>query len=256
MKTDELFVGIDVAFAKNKKLPICVVRKKGKQLLPVLLKGAGLPSIPRGSGNVASLQPGIVRQFARDVGAYLRAVETILEAEIEVIAIDAPADYSLDGRRKGERDLNANGISCFATPTTTRFKEIKKKVRSHLREGGAENRLPHANQLWMLVGFALFRELEQRYRCLEVFPQAIVHRLGASAVHKFQKKGFEMQLEAVARASGWTPVALADKLQKCVSGAGHDKLDAYMCAWVASLYPDLDVYGEAPDEAIWVPKVN
>ena len=205
---------------------------------------------------MASLKPGLVRKFAADVGAYLQAVETMLEAEIEVIAIDAPADYSLDGRRKGERALNANGISCFATPTRTRFKEIRKKVRHHLRNGGAENKLPHANQLWMLAGFALFRELQSRYRCLEVFPQAIVHRLGASSVHKFKKEGFSAQLEAVARASGWTAVELKDKLQQCVSGAGHDKLDAYMCAWVASLYPDLDVYGETPDDAIWVPRIS
>ena len=252
--TGRLFVGIDLAFAKNKQLPICIVRIDAGRLLPLVSQG--LPPIPRGSGNVASLRPVIVRKFASDLSAYLHAAEALHEAHIDVIGIDAPADYSLDGWRKGERALIANGIRCFATPSEVGFREIKRKVRKHLREGGAENRLPHANQLWMLVGFALFRELEQHYRCLEVFPQAIVHRLGASSVHKFQKQGFQAQLKAVAKATGWTPASLARMLGRCVSGAGHDRLDAYMCAWVASLYPDLDVYGQPPNDAIWVPKLE
>ena len=255
MNSSKLFVGIDVALAKNKKLPICVVRKKGEKLFPVALEMEGLPPIPRGSGNVASLQPALVSKFARDVGNYICAVETLLEAVVEVIAIDAPADYSLTGRREGERALNASGIRCFATPTAAGFKNIREKVKSHLEEGGAENRLPHGHQLWMLAGFALFRKLQVRYRCLEVFPQAIVHRLGVADVHKFKKEGLAAQLGAVAMATGWTPGELSDRLKKCVPGAGHDRLDAYMCAWVASEYPNLDVYGKAPDDAIWVPKV-
>ncbi len=256
MSSRKLFVGIDVAFTKNKKLPICIVRKKGRKLFPVTLDMEGLPPIPRGSGNVASLRPASVSKFARDVGDYIGAVETLLEATIEVIAIDAPADYSLTGRREGERALNADGIRCFAAPTATGFKNIRKKVRNHLKEGGTENRLPHGHQLWMLAGFALFRELQVRYRCLEVFPHAIVHRLGVAEVHKIKKEGLAAQLGAVAKATGWTGCELADRLRKCVSGAGHDRLDAYMCAWVASEYPGLDVYGNAPDDAIWVPKMK
>jgi hypothetical protein len=60
-------------------------------------------------------------------------------------------------RREAEKALDAAGISCFTTPSAETFDFIKHKVKTHLDTGGAENRLPHANQLWMLVGFELFK---------------------------------------------------------------------------------------------------
>ena len=67
------------------------------------------------------------------------------------------------------------GISCFTTPDAEQFERIREKALAHLRGGGAENRLPHANQLWMLVGFELFSALGQIWECRETYPQAIGH---------------------------------------------------------------------------------
>jgi predicted nuclease with RNAse H fold len=250
----QLYIGIDVAFAKKKRLPICAAYLDGKRLTPLRLDEYELPVIPRGSGNVASLQSDIVAEFANAVGHYLRSLECKVRTKIKVVAIDAPSDYSSGGARKSEAGLRKAGISCFSTPSAERFEEIREKVRKHLSADGAENRLPHAMQLWMLVGFALFRELEKHYNCIEVFPQAIAHRLNAADIHKFRKEGLAAQLRAMSAATGWEPGELASELKICVAGAPHDRLDAYMCAWVASLYPELDVYGGEPNDSIWVPR--
>jgi hypothetical protein len=255
-KNQQLYVGIDVAFAKKKKLPICVVYQDKNRLIPLRLREFDLPEIPIGSGNVAALESQVVTRFANQVSQYLRSLEIQLEASIDTIAIDAPSDYSTGGRRLCEAALDKAGIRCFGTPTLERFNEIKEKVHKHLKAGGAENRLPHAMQLWMLVGFALFRELEVDYRCLEVFPQAVVHNLGAAGIHKFRKEGQDAQLKAIASVTGWEPEPLAAELKACVSGASHDRLDAYMCAWVASLYPDLDKFGTGPNDSIWVQRAD
>ncbi|MBD3648137.1 MAG: DUF429 domain-containing protein, partial [Pseudomonadales bacterium] len=213
--------------------------------------------IPRGSGNAATLDPDTVAAFAHAVLAWLQAVERHLDASIAAIAIDAPSSFAINGRRQCERAMDARGINCFATPTRAGFDEIRRKARQHLDEGGAVNRLPHANQLWMLVGFALFDVLKPHYTCLEVFPQAIVRTLGAADIHKFKKGGVEEQLAAVGLQAGWSSQGLSEVLAQCVPGPSHDRLDAFMCAWVASLYPDgLEACGVVPDDVIWVPKVD
>jgi hypothetical protein len=64
----EAFVGIDVAFATL--IPICIcVWHNGST------RQAGLPEIPRGSGNRATIDPFIVTSFASEVAKYLRALE-------------------------------------------------------------------------------------------------------------------------------------------------------------------------------------
>ena len=80
------------------------------------------------------------------------------------------------------------------------FTRIREKALAHLESGGAENRMPHANQLWMLVGFELFSRLGEQFECREVFPQAIVSVLGAADEHKTASKGYEAQLRAAAAA--------------------------------------------------------
>ncbi|XOV89797.1 MAG: DUF429 domain-containing protein [Pseudomonadota bacterium] len=257
MNRNEIHIGIDVAFAKNKILPVCAVKASSGKLVPLRVANINLPDLPRGRGNVATLDETVVAEFAQGVRRWLRELERQLNAPIGVIAIDAPASYSLGGRRKCEQAMDARGISCFATPTREKFEEIREKVRVHLEDGGAESRLPHANQLWMLVGFALFEELGKDYRCMEVFPQAIARTLGASDIHKFKKAGVDAQLAAIASRTGWQPDALRSELRHCVTAPLHDQVDAYMCAWVASLYPDgLEACGEPPHDAIWIPRLE
>ncbi len=150
--------------------------------------------------------------------------------------------------------MDTIGLRCFPTPTRQRFDEIREKVQNHLDRGGAVNRLPHANQLWMQVGFKLFEVLSKRWECLEVFPQATVSVLGVAGIHKSKAKGYQRQLSALASSTGWDAEELNLKLGDSVFGPGHDRLDAYMCAWVASLYPDgVKACGNPPDDVIWVP---
>ena len=51
--------------------------------------------------------------------------------------------------------------------------------------------------------------------------------------------------------------ALRRVLTKSVPGPLHDQVDAFMCAWVARLYPDgLEACGEPPDDVIWIPHAD
>ena len=116
--------------------------------------------------------------------------------------------------------------------------------------------MPGANQLWMLAGFALFQRLRQRWDCLEVFPQAIAARLNAHSVHKKHQEGLLAQLNAVSRHTGWPERVSVDALRRIAYGSAHDRLDAYLASWVASLNENQrEALGLPPDEAIWVPSL-
>lgn len=132
------------------------------------------------------------------------------------------------------------------------------KVRKHLGGGGAENRIPHANQLWMVVGFELFRRLSHLAPCVEVFPQATVRVLGSGQVHKFKADGVQAQLTEVATHTGWPHSDFADTAFEDIAfGPAHDRLDAYLSSWVAALAPDDRLaFGNPPDDVIWAPKVG
>jgi hypothetical protein len=154
--------------------------------------------------------------------------------------------------------LDRAGISCFATPGAEEFEWILEKVKRRLALGGREDRIPHANQLWMLAGFALFRELSRLVPCLGVFPQATIRVVGRGQVHKSEAGAVYDQLRAVIRHTGWTPGQNGNPtLSEIACGAPHDQLDAYLSAWVASLEaPDRVCYGVPPDDAIWIPRVQ
>ncbi len=151
------YVGVDVAFAKKKALPVCICLREKGRLVPLPLRRHKLWP-PRGGGNVATLDEALVSQFARDARAYIAGVAHDEGLSIVRIGVDAPREYRAEERRRRASDtaMYRANISCFATPSRSQFERIKGKVRAHLAAGGAVNRLPHANQLWMLVGFALF----------------------------------------------------------------------------------------------------
>ena len=140
------------------------------------------------------------------------------------------------------------GISCIATPSADRFVEIRQKAAAHIAAGGSETRLPHANQIWMLVGFELFRRLAQSYCCIEVFPSAIVHAIAPGCAHKTTLEGFDRQLAAFASAAAWDRQSLAEASH----GSRHDRLDAVMSAWIASLpKSDRIAHGDGAGDTIW-----
>ncbi len=118
--------------------------------------------------------------------------------------------------------------------------------------------MPNANQIWMLVGFALFETLKKRgYDCIETYPQAVIHELKCSDKHKSTAEGFNSQLDSVARAaSNSSPEVFQKTLETMGYGSRHDKLDAFLSAWIATLSPSQEkVFGGRPNDAIVVPNM-
>lgn len=253
------YVGIDLAFAKMKSLPVCIVTREGTAVRPVALRAPGLPTPPRGSGNAAALDATIVAAFAESTADYLRAVAGALDLDLRRIAIDAPRAPRGAGqpRRAAEMAMDAARISCFTTPSAEQFESIRARGRAHLAAGGAQSRMPAANQLWMLVGFALFERLGREWECLEVFPQAIARALGAGGVHKSAAGGWALQLAALSTHTGWPVAEESDAFANIAFGPAHDRLDAYMSAWVAALEEHERVaHGQPPEDVIWVPRLG
>lgn len=252
------YAGIDVACAKNKALPISVCVQRDGKLAPLPLRTAAFTP-PRGGGNVLALGADWRGSFAAQTESYLRGVEKAFSVKIEGVALDAPSAPCEDGsiRREAERALDKRRISCFTTPSETQFEAIVQKARAHLSAGGQENRLPHANQVWMLVGFALFERLGHVWPCLEVYPQATVALLGVGALHKSSSAGLSEQTKAVAQRLGCDETEFDYALKLSGFGKLHDQFDAYLAAWVASLNEaDREPLGIPPADAIWVPRLN
>lgn len=255
----EAFVGIDLAVAKGKRLPVAMCVWEAGRLMPLPIAEPGTPEPPRGAGNAAMLDAAEVERFAEQTATYLRALEARFGVTIQQIAIDAPSSPcpATLSRRKAEEALDAHRIHCFTTPSHEAFELIREKARRHIRSGGGAARLPHANQLWMLAGFALFRRLQRDWPCLEVFPQATASFLGSSAIHKSKPGGVAAQLSAVAQHTGWPTSYGKDVFRGKVHGPAHDGLDAYLAAWVAALpAASRRALGKAPDDTIWVPLLD
>jgi hypothetical protein len=255
----DAFVGIDVAFAKCKPLPVSVCTMGRTSILDILPLRVAFEKPPVGRGNVEALDDQTRRQFAVDVLAWLEKLERTRKLRIIRVAIDAPSDYCRDAsrRRAAERAVDGRGISCFATPTEDKFREKVEQSRKFLTDGGKPSRLPNANQLWMLVGFELFRTLKQHYECIETYPQAIVHQLKCAGQHKSTVQGLESQVQEAAKVLGLSATDFRAQLLVMGFGSPHDRLDAFLSAWVASLdVKDRKAFGSPPYDVIWVPAVG
>ena len=158
-------------------------------------------------------------------------------------------------RRRSETALDARGISCFATPSAAEFVDIERLALEHLNAGGKQTHLPHANQLWMLVGFALFARLRKEWECLEVYPQATAVVLRCGGVHKTKRDGLANQLQAAQAITLWPDQLNQEMLRPTGHGCLHDCLDAYLASFVASLPSEnRDALGTPPVDVIWVPR--
>lgn len=253
------FAGIDLAFAKRKRLPVSVCTWVDGRLVPEPL--GTLPfEPPRGSGNAKVLDDRVVRDFADAAANYLIRACSQLGVRLERIAIDAPSSPRGEetARRAAEVAMDRAGISCFTTPSASEFDQILGKVERHLAGGGPENRIPHANQLWMIVGFRVFSRLSELAPCIEVFPQATARVLGSGQVHKFKSGGVEAQLSEAALYTGWPNAEHGDtRFEQIAFGPAHDRLDAYLSAWVAALPPERRIpFGDPPGDVIWVPRLG
>ena len=254
---ERVYAGIDVAIAKQKHLPLVVVRVVNGIVQPLPLRRA-IATPPQGRGNARALDAAVRETFAEETAAYLRSVEKEFGVQIARIAIDAPSDPKRSGsaRRACEREMDRLKISCITTPDAEQFAAICIRATEYLVAGGAQSRIPAANQIWMLVGFALFERLRKEWECLEVFPQAIAAALGASGVHKRTSEGQLAQLTAAAKCTGWPSPPALSALDDIAYGARHDRLDAYLSAWIASL-PESSrrAAGEPPNDVIWLPGI-
>jgi VCBS repeat-containing protein len=176
---------------------------------------------------------------------------------VKRIAVDAPAAAPPTGSRLSESELSSNGLSSFRTPAAPVWADIREISIKHLEAGGSTAALPYANKIWMLFGFELFAGLRKELAAevLEVYPFAIIRALLPSCAHKSTPEGYRDQLAAVAARTGWEPLDLEVRLKATVSGNRHDRLDAFMAAWIASLpTEDRRAFGDVRNinDAIWV----
>jgi len=253
------YVGIDLAIAKGKRLPVVIATFQGERLVPLPLRGAPLRP-PRGAGHVRAIDDDANSVFARKTADYIATVCGHYDVEPRRIGIDAPSAPRDPGipRRQAEAAIDRAGISRFTTPTAAEFESIRSRVRRHLDAGGQQNRLPHANQLWMLAGFALFDALERLAPCLEVYPQATARMLGVADAHKSRPGAPDAQLAAAAYCTGWPWHAQAQPALSAIGfGSRHDIVDAYLACWVAALdEPERQAFGTAPHDVIWAPRIQ
>jgi predicted nuclease with RNAse H fold len=254
------YAGIDVAIAKDKRLPVVVVVRCAGRLEPLALRARGIPEPPRGCGNAAIVEQGNRERLASAAVSYLRAVEEHFDVHIARIAIDAPSAPRRDDLklREAEAALGKEGISYIQTPTRAAFDLMADRVRRHLGEGGSHSTLPCANQLWMLFGFTLFDALSHAgWECLEVYPQATVRMLRSGQRHKSAPGAVVAQMTAAASRTGWPAKHETSSLGCIAYGSMHDRFDAYLSAWVASV-PENErrPIGNPPDDVIWVPRLT
>jgi hypothetical protein len=256
----DVFIGIDVACAKGKYLPLVICSKENGRLVPLPLANYQIKP-PRGLGNASTLHDKVNQAFANDVANY---IETVCESFHLIpirIGIDSPLrprDNSLK-RRVAEQALDKADISCYTTPSIDDFEAIKAKGIAHLHADKPIQNLPHAHQIFMLLGFALNERLSKVAECIEVYPHATVKHLGFANIHKSKGNQAELQLYAMSHYTGWPRTdddwGQADNM--CL-GPMHDKVDAYSAAWVASLPEQKRICFGDPEkgDSIWIPKVK
>ena len=186
---------------------------------------------------------------ALEYGVFLARRQTSCVAELtgwcrdgidaRLVAIDAPCRWrASDGTRPAERQLLAQGIRCFLTPT-------HRAARTH----------PQNYYGWMLRGAELFRALEKTHplcrdtpggeaaSCFETFPHAITWHLRGGHAAAAKKR---TQRLALLRRHGGFDASLINM----------DWIDAALCALVAAMAAaarPLKLYGEARTGYIIVP---
>jgi predicted RNase H-like nuclease len=162
------------------------------------------------------------------------------EQEAVVVAIDAPCRWRGPHlARAAERELAANGISCYYAPTEQRARE-------------------HAFYQWMLPGSDLYRALADRFPlylgraptgpvAIETFPYAAACALAGEIVSAKPKEKRLVRRELLQHAG----IALS-------GNESIDELDALLCALPARgfLLGKFKAYGDAEGGFIIVPAAS
>jgi hypothetical protein len=108
-----VYLGIDVACAAGKRLPICVVSAT-ERCVPLVIPKPLAGWIPRGLGNKEVLSEEPFCEAADQVVTAIQAIMLEMGWRIERIAIDAPAAPA-KYTRKSEDELCRRGLSCYRT---------------------------------------------------------------------------------------------------------------------------------------------
>lgn len=254
---EPVFIGVDVSCALKKRIPIVFAVEREGRLLPLPVRYLPMKA-PYGHGNRYVIEHQRNLDYAKAVRDYVLEVCEYFGVQAKRIGVDSPLrprSEALD-YRIAERALNQAGISCYKTPSASEFEGIKAKARQHLANGGELQRVPHAMQLWMLAGIEIAREMATIAPVREVFPQANIRLLMPNAPHKSGHGVPLLQLQELAKQTGWPRTHEEwQALQQISAGGTHDQVDAYSAAWVASLPDrDIDVFGDIQQhDAIWVP---
>lgn len=160
-----------------------------------------------------------------------------MEQKAHVVAVDAPCRWrGRDLARAAERELAAEGISCYYAPTEQRARE-------------------HAFYQWMLPGADLYRALAEHFPlylggaitgpvAIETFPQAVACALAGEIVSAKPKEKRTVRRELLQRAG----IRLS-------GNESTDELDALLCALTALgfLLGKFKAYGDAKGGFIIVP---
>jgi len=157
-----VYIGVDVACARGKRLPICVVSGR-HPLTPLVIPKHLADLIPRGVGNREITAAAPFQETAFGVVKAIDRIAIDMGWQIKRIALDAPAAAPETGARTSEDELGRLGLSSFRTPPTPAWAGIREKCVKHLRDGGSAARMPHANKIWMLFGFELFTHLKSSF---------------------------------------------------------------------------------------------
>jgi predicted nuclease with RNAse H fold len=250
----DIFVGIDVACARSKPLPICIVQVENDRVVPLEIS----ERVHCSPGNAEISEENPFRALASNIASIVQQACEIKGWRIIRIAIDAPAAPPSAGPRRCEVEMSRLGLSSFQTPTVERWSEIRKSCIQHLEQGRPLSRLPHANNVWMLYGFELFSAFRSAslFELIEVYPYSIVSELVPGCPHKTTVEGYRRQLDTIAQQTGWIAEELERRLKLTASGSKHDRLDAFMAAWVASLPAEKRrAYGNPTSltDPIWAP---
>ena len=224
MTASTVYIGIDVACAVSKRLPICVVAA-GYPLMPLNVARHLADLIPRGVGNKEITAAKPFQEAARGVGSAINRIVDESGWKVGRIAVDAPAAPPATGYRLAENELARLGLSSFSTPAQSAWSDIREKCADHIRIGGTTSTLPHANKIWMLYGFELFNSFRSALAAevIEVYPFAIIRALLPVCEHKSTEQGYRDQLAAIAARTGWQPEALEVRLKATVAGSRHDR---------------------------------
>ena len=151
MSSVPVFVGIDVACAVNKRLPICVV-SAGRQLTPMMIPKNLAGTIPRGVGNKEITAGTPFRASAHGVASALKSIASHMGWQVERVAVDAPAAPPETGSRLSENELGQRGLSSFRTPATAAWwntGEVHRASERRRRRSNSSSRQQDLDAVWL-----------------------------------------------------------------------------------------------------------